>query len=253
MRETRDKKINKKVLQKEDIRRVWKIINSQYKYSKDQNNHSSLDLGLDCGDIQYQSESSELLEDGDLIDLKKIESISIQYYDYKLNRRIFVQLRSGNYGSSFMVKGDDRDWVAGIFNQLEVIFEAVKPQDHWFIVYNKIIFHIVAIIFGFLITSIMIKFITPDPNPNMVRDFIYSNNFYVYTSRIVIYWFCGLLPSTIFIYGVNELYPSVEFDFGPEHKKLEKNKRIKLGIFIGFIIVSILLPIFINVVSDRLN
>lgn len=246
MRETRDKKINNKVLSKDDIRRIWKIINEQYEYSKTQNNHSSLDLGFDCGGIQYQSESSELLEDGDIIDLKKIESISIQYYDYKLNRRIDVALRNGNYGNNLIVKGDDRNWVAGIFDKFEVVLDAVRPQGHWFISYQTIIFHVVAIILGFVITSIMSIFITPDPKSNIIRDFIYSNIFYVYIFKIIIFWIGGLVPSAIFIDWINKLWTNVEFDFGPEHKKLEKNKRIRLRIFIGFIITSILIPIIIQ-------
>lgn len=246
MRETRDKKINNKVLSKDDIRRIWGIINQQYEYSKTQNNHSSLDLEFDCGGIRYQSESSELLEDGDIIDLKKIESISIQYYDYKLNRRIDVALRNGNYGNNLLVRGDDRNWVAGIFDKFEVVLDAVRPRDHWFISYQTVIFHIVAIIFGFAIISIMRVFITPDPNPNTIRNFIYSNIFYVYILKIITFWIGGFIPSAIFTDWINKLWTSVEFDFGPEHKKLEKNKRIRLGIFFSFILTSILIPILIQ-------
>ncbi len=249
MREIRDKKINNKVLSKKDILYIWNVINQQYEYSKNLNNHSSLDLEFDCGGTMYQSESSELLQDGDIIDLKKVESICIKYYDYKLDRRIDVSLRNGNYGNRFIVKGEDRDWVAGIFNKIEIIFDAVKPQNHWFVRYNNIIFHITSVILGFFIISIISKFISPDPNPSTVRDFIHSSKLYFYIISLVVYWIAGAYPIAIFMDWVNKLWPSVEFDFGPEHTKLEKNRRITLGVFLTFIITSIIFPIitqFIN-------
>ena len=89
MKETRKKIIEDKIFTKSDICSIFKIVNSEYEYSKKAKNHSlsRLELNLNCQDgTNYESESDDLLNDGDIIDTKRCVSVSIRYNDYKLER-----------------------------------------------------------------------------------------------------------------------------------------------------------------------
>ena len=64
MKETREKEIKDKILTKTEIRAIYNIVKSEYRYSEDESNHSSLILRLNCQDrTSYESESDELLND----------------------------------------------------------------------------------------------------------------------------------------------------------------------------------------------
>lgn len=113
MKETREKEIRNKVFTKDNIRSFWREVNQEHQASQAQKNHSSIELTINCVDgTRYESEGSELLDEDDIIDLKKSKSINIDYHYYRLDRRISITLRHGDYGSSLIVSGKDRGWVA---------------------------------------------------------------------------------------------------------------------------------------------
>ncbi len=147
MKTTRKKIIHDKIFTKRDVKNLWSKIKSEYEGSREENKYSSLVMNsslvmkINCNDgISYESETNDLIQDGDIIDIKKCSTISIEYIDYKLGRRINLDLSRGNehYGNDLIVQGDN-DWVAGTFGTLNDIIDSVKPQEHWFIKYQRLI------------------------------------------------------------------------------------------------------------------
>ncbi len=199
MKTKRTKLIQKKIFSKENIRNLWEIINSEFSKSQKDKNHSSLELEIICADgISYESETDDLLKDGGIIDQKKCISINIEYHDFKLERRISLNLKyGGNYGNDLLVRGD-KNWASGTFETLNNSIEAVKPQQHWFIRYKTIILHISAVFAGYLISEILDIFIKPIENPSeniqAIRDFVHSNQVFYYFVLSLIY-----LLQTIFL------------------------------------------------------
>jgi hypothetical protein len=259
MKEIRRKIIEDKIFTKSDIRNIYKIVNSEYEYSKKAKNHSSLELELNCQDrTSYESESDDLLNDGDIIDTKRCVSVSIEYHDYNLERKISVTLKHGrDYNNEFIVSGLDRNWVSGIFDRIDTTIDSVKPQKHWFIQYKSIILHVSAFFFGLMIYRILdilwyqhIESInTPSEIIQAIRDFIHKYLFVLYTIQGILFWLQGVFPVWYLRDWVLKLWPSVEFDFGPEHQKSEKNKRNRLELFFFVIIVPLLISFIYDLIK----
>lgn len=229
MVETREKTIKDKVFTKTDIRNIWGIFNSQPREPKTSYfSDPSLEVQIICRDeTRYESENDELFSDGDIIDLKRVESISIKYRNFKEDKKITIDLMHGNrtyYNNKLTVKGKDKDWVAGVFSRFETLLSSVKPQQHWFLSY-KSLFLLVGTVF-FVIA--LLSFFT----------FIEKTSQYIIFA--VLFTFPGLALFSLFIDWVIQLWPSVEFDFGPEHQKVEKNRRIRLGTFFTIAILPLL-------------
>lgn len=262
MKETRKKIIEDKIFTKSDICSIFKIVNSEYEYSKKAKNHSlsRLELNLNCQDgTNYESESDDLLNDGDIIDTKRCVSVSIRYNDYKLERRTSVTFEHGSdYGNEFIVSGLDRNWVSGTFDRIDTTIDSVKPQKHWFIQYKSIILHVSAFFFGLMIYRILdilwYQHIEPINNPSeiiqAIRDFIYKYLFVLYTIQGIFFWLQGIFPVLYLRNWVLKLWPSIEFDFGPEHQKSEKNKRKRLGLFFFVIIVPLLISFIYDLIKN---
>lgn len=248
MIETREKKIKSRVFTKKDIENLWKVFNSQFSSSKIKNNHTSLNMQVRCEDgTRYESEGNELLSDGNIFDLKKVISINFEYYDYKEEKRIALDLTHGNRYSydSLTVKGDDNNWVAGIFNNFEILLNSIKPQQHWFLKYKVVFLFSGVIIFStaFMNSVLYLK-------PSYLGVFIKNEDFIVnYMFYLLIFSIYGLVIFVFLTEWVARLWPNIEFDFGPEHYKIEKNKRNRIGSFLTIIVIQLIflfIPYFIK-------
>ncbi|MDP3769959.1 MAG: hypothetical protein U1A23_04895 [Candidatus Sungbacteria bacterium] len=241
MRETRKKEIKNRVFSKKDICALWSRINQECKPVGGREYNSLIELTINCDDgTRYESSDSNLLNDGDIIDLKKCESLSISYHHSVLGRRVSVALKHGDYGSSLMVEGEDRDWVAGMFDQLNMILDSVKPRGHWFIKYKSVFLHMGALATGF----IMIRFWAWLNGLGMPQEVskeikIHPPIRHVLTASLS--WVLGVLPLAGLVSWVGKLWPSVEFDFGPEHLKVEKNRRIRLSLFFTTLAIPVII------------
>jgi len=246
MKETRRKIIKDKIFTKDDIRNIYKIVKEIH------NNKSSLELELNCQDgSSYESESDDLLNDGDIVDTKRCASVNIEYHDYNLERRISIMLRhdDGIYYNGLIVSGLDRNWVSGTFDRINTTIDSVKPQQHWFIRYKSIILHVSAFFFGLMFYRILCVLLyqhiepidTPSEIIKAIRDFLHKYPFVRHTILGTCFWLQGFFPVLYLRGWVLKLWPSVEFDFGPEHQKYEKNKRNRLGLFFSVIIIPLLI------------
>ncbi|MBU0569302.1 hypothetical protein KKB40_00785, partial [Patescibacteria group bacterium] len=201
--------------------------------------------------------TDDLLQDGDIIDTKKCTAINIEYRDYKRERRISLSLEHGNTYSNNLTVGGEKNWIFGTFESLNTIIESVKPQEHWFIKYKKLTSHVVAIWFGFLLYKlfdiILYRHITLIDNPSenllAVRGYLHQHPVIFYSIQMALFWFQGVFLTLPLMDWILKLWPSVEFDFGPEYKKLERKRRERLGLFFSFFII----PLFVNFVYDLLT
>lgn len=252
MKTTRKKIIQGKIFTKENIRSLWAKIKLEYDNSRKEENHSSIKIEINCIDgISYESETADLIQDGDVIDNKRCSNINIEYHDYQQEKRISLNISHGvGYGNDLMVRGD-KNWVAGTFDSLDDIIESAKPQEHWFIKYKTVILNLGAITFGYFIYKLLdIISIGTNENPSAnvmrIRDFLHSNIILLNIIKIIIFWLQGIFPLWWLRDWALKLWPSVEFDFGPEHKKIEKNRRKRLGLFFSIIIIPLLLNVIYN-------
>lgn len=241
---TRNRTIQNKVFSKDNVKNLWAKIKSEYDGS--QSSHKSLEIQINCSDgVSYSSESDDLIQDGDVIDNKKCSQISIDYHDYSQNRRISLSLSHGEkHGNSLLVKGD-KNWTAGTFDTLNEVIESTKPQDHWLVKHKTLFLLVVAIALGYYFSRLIDFLPTSNEESSAsvvgIRDFLHKNPIILNLVKILLFWLSGIIPAMWLRDWTLKLWPHVEFDFGPEHKKVEKNRRQRLGLVFSIIILPLLL------------
>ncbi len=256
-REKRSLVISWRIFTKKDIRLLAQRLNNEYKEAQKKKHHSSVTFQLKClGGISYESDSVEIYDDGGPIDLKKTEVIQMTFYDYVLDRYIDVLIKAGNYAGELSIRGTDKNWVHGNFTNLLEIIESIKPQDNLFLKYKDVILHLIAIGIGssfYLADSLIFRNIPIVPINSISEailpfiGFLQRNNWAAYLFILFLLWCAGIFT---FAFPIRnwflDLWPNIEFDFGPQHLNLQKKRRERIWILATLII----LPIVVNIVTS---
>lgn len=254
MKETRRLDINKKIFTKTDILNIGKLFLREYTSTKEAENHSSISFQVNCFDgTSYESESIELFDDGGILDLKRINSLEISFQNYTLDRYMNISLvHGGSFNRhNLLVRGNDQDWVNGIFTRLKEIIDSIKPQDNWIIKHKTLILHIIALGVGTILYSvlwlILYQHIEPIKNPServkTIRSFFKTYPFLPYLIMWFGIWLMGIGWAILIRRWLLNLWPDIEFDFGPEHMKVEKLRRLRISIVFSTAIIPIVLAI----------
>ncbi|WP_069650092.1 hypothetical protein [Caloranaerobacter ferrireducens] len=163
------------------------------------------------------------------------------YHDYDSNRYIFFSVTEGNSNSLIRISGDDSRWVGNMFIKISEYMESVKPHDNCFITYKEPMRHILALGFGkiffFVLNGALSIFLQPIGNPSetllRIREVVQSNIvIFNIIANWIILWLWGLSVIPLMFNYVFKFWPSIEFDFGPEHLKSYKIRRTRLSIFL---------------------
>ena len=179
----------------------------------------------------------------------------MDFSDHTSDKKISITVRESGYRNSITVSGDNPNWVSGKFTQLQNILDAVNPQENLFLKYQIIFRHVVGITTGYFIWKVLvfvmrgILLIPPNPETatNPIVVFLEKDVFLQTLFLLAIYWVTGMLfLADPIINSVKKLYPSIEFNFGPEHLNINKKRRKGLAILWA----SIILPILINIISQ---
>ena len=131
-------------------------------------------------------------------------------------------LTHGNWSitsiNNLTVSGSDKDWVAATFSDLEGLLNSIKStmRPYSFV-------RILIAITSFFSAKMFISWL-----------------FFDVISSIMIF-LASLLFAFFISFVVKELFPSIEFDFGPGHFRATKKRRIALGV-----VSVIFIPYLIN-------
>jgi hypothetical protein len=240
MRETRSIDVRKKVFSKDDLRHIWSLLNSQK--MPERLYLPPLTVQIKCADgIRYESDNGDFLNDGNIVDLKKIKTIDFEYRNLEDDRKISVSLTHGDssYSNDVTIAGGDADWVAGTFNKFQDILAAVRPQEHWFFKNRGWFFCIEVLAFGW---SLFILAHFTIGSRNSVTEFIVSNPANAVGNALVFGVF-GAIPASLLQTLLLPLWPNVEFFFGPEHFQFESLRRKRLAFFLTVVVLPSLLSL----------
>ncbi|MEN6314410.1 MAG: hypothetical protein ABFD25_09210 [Clostridiaceae bacterium] len=263
MKESRRYFIENKIFNKIDLKNIANIILKEYSNSKRGERNASIQYTINCFDNStYESDSLSIVEEGGIIDIKKVSSIEYTYFDFKINRHILFYITEGSNNSYVKISGDDSGWVNKVFTNLTDYINSIKPQENWVIKYKKILRQIIALglgkIFNAIITYIMLLFVQPIENPSekilQIRKLILDNLLLFYfIYQWVLPWIVGLSWTPLIFDSISKLWPKIEFDFGPEHLKEFKNRRKKVNIFITLVMIPSIIMIVYDVIKNILN
>ncbi len=252
MKETRRLEIKKKIFAKVDILNIGRLFLHEYESARETKNGSSITFEISCVDgTSYESESIELFDEGGIIDLKRINSFEMTFYHYTLDRRMNISAVHGGYRDYLLVRGCDQNWVNGIFTKLKEIIDSIRPQDNWIIRYRTLVLHIIALgvgrIFYSLLWLILYQHIEPSENPSetvkTIRSFFTTYPYLVYLINWFLIWVMGIPWAYMIRSWLLDLWPGIEFDFGPEHMKVEKLRRLRISMVCTVGIIPIVLAI----------
>ena len=155
------------------------------------------------------------------------------------------------------VKGDDHNWVNGIFVQLQEIIESVKPQDNWLLRHKSVLLHTIALGVGAALYQIL-RFLTyqlvpPMENPSetvkAMRQFFVTYPFFMFLLDWLLKWGLGITWAFPLREWLLCLWPSIEFDFGPEHMKVEKQRRLRAWVVLSSAVLPIVLTLLYDIVT----
>ena len=262
MKESRYKKIEKKIVTRENLIYIADMLYSEFKNSDKQNRHSRVNYSIVCEDgSSYESESKSIFAEEDVLGIKKALIVELTYNDYELDRKIYVSFTEGNSNSYYRIGGNDKTWVSKIFIKLDEYFQSIKPQDSTFTKCKMLFRHIVGFGIGRLLMvillAIMNEYVEPIENPTgwllNIREFILK---YRQIFTLLFYWvwpwLWGLqLTSPLFSY-ISKLWPNIEFDFGPEHLREYKKKRQKYWLILTLFVIPSILMIVYDILTNLL-
>lgn len=253
MKERRLLSVEDKIFKKADIVALAILFYQQYKIATEKKQQCSVCYKISSNDrTSYESESLDLFEDGGIIDLKRIVSIEMTFHNYNLDQYINLDIvHKGSYRDGLIIQSADRNWVSGTFTAFSDLINSVTPQKNWFIEHRTFILHLLSFGIGFIIYYLLYlliyRHIEPIKNPSgnilAIRQFFEKFPILLKLIDLFLTWLMGI-PWAINVRAwFLELWPKTEFDFGPEHMKSEKQKRLRIGLVLSMAIIPTLLAI----------
>jgi len=252
----RSKKLAALVVQKDDLLNFWRIIKQQYEtdlaafeastdpklkvYSPPKPPEISISSE---GDLTTETNDPAIFND-DVIDRDKSIEIKMRYRFGHLDEKdVAVILNEGStssrYKNSFSVSGASRAWVDATIAELESVTKSIKPQ---FAPNSAIRIAVGSIVVLALLLSMMefVRVAAHLYDPKVTKNLIYL--------QLVISLPIALVASGLLLEKFWELWPSIEFDFGPEHFKRSKLRRRQVNWLGGAVALPIALSLFTHYV-----
>ena len=255
-REKRSSIICWHVFSKKDIRLLAQFLFTEYEEAQKLSHHSSIVFQLKCqGGISYESDSIQIFDDGGPIDIKKTEVIQMTFYDYSLDQIIDVSIAAGNNDGELSIRGTDKNWVQGNFTSLLEIIDSITPQKNIILKNKELLLHLIAIGIGslfYFINSLLFQDIPIQPINETSIAFLpfivllQHNKWLAYFFVLFLIWLIGIFT---FAHPIQrwflDLWPNIEFNFGPEHLNIQKRRRERIWV----ISTLIIFPFAINIVT----
>ncbi|RJR30786.1 hypothetical protein C4569_03870 [Candidatus Parcubacteria bacterium] len=261
MKETRKKSFQNVIMNKENLKTIFEYVKSQYMDSlsnKDNELYLTFSIQINCIDgSSYETTTDDIFNTGDILDLKKCESVYFHFSNLKAYKKIDISIIQNNSEQNrFIVVGADRNWVSGTFNRLNEIFESFPRHESVLFKYKNGFFYLATISFSLLYIPIFFLILSgASLNPNDVIIFTAENKQMIYTGAFLILLMILVLgfstASMIFEPFYRRYFPSIEFDFGPEYTKLEKRRRKLLKIVISSLILPIVIDLILAFIVKR--
>ena len=250
--------IEYRVFKKEDVLRLSKEIFTIYNRSKSK--HVALRFAICAEDnTEYEIHNSDFKSVENTLDIKKINNITMHYHDYDAGKDILINLVQGQNlysNNNLKVEGSDSKWVDTNYQKFKEIFDSVKPQNNFFLKHNRLIFHFCSVNVGFMILKFIVWLYnyfnvetSSDYEPGLLLIMIENVPFFRYVLLVLMSWMFGAWMLYLFWDMLMKLWPSIEFDFGPEHLKIQKNRRNTIAAIISLIAIPLIIQLLFFLLS----
>ncbi len=246
--------INNLVFSKSDIKLIAEIFNEEYQKEKDNNPYCNFDFEVKCYDqTSYGTDNLDLLEEGGEFDIKSIYFINLLFRGSDKRMEFGLNKENVYRSNQLSIEGNDADWVAGRFSDFEKVIKSVKPQQSKVKKYSfslKLIFvSLFYLTIFYILDTLINKFFSLHTTPRLSMEDIMAIylNLYIFcigSSLGIAFYLSGNITSWVL-----DLWPDIEFDFGPEHLKIEKLRRKRIWIVISITIIPFIISILVNILT----
>lgn len=270
MKESRSIDIKRKRLNESDVLMLAAIFKEQADLAKKGGRHHSLSFGLRCRDgTRYDSEETDVFKDEDSVGLRPPDSIEMTFRDYNLNRYIqLTAVHGGTYGDCLSISGEDPKWVREVFLRAKERIDSLESTENWFTIHRGLTAFIGMLGFGSLIQIaivIVMEGLTrtvlvdwhPDPatsqklKQNVILHFFFTPPVSYFTNWILRY-FMGGAPWRYFERWFYDAFPATELAFGPEHLRVEVQRRKRIWMFITVVAAPLAIAFVYDIVKAAL-
>jgi hypothetical protein len=251
----RELEIENKIFTKADIRNFWNLFFNEYQTSLNGQKNADIEITLTFDDkTTYRSYTDDLLGNGGSIDTKKTRSIEIEFYEYGntgirgYNKYVRLRLTHGEYSNKIEISGSDESWVSKIFQRTHDLVNGATNQEAWIREHENKLFILITILCGsFFISCLNLffdNFIHIQPTQEMkaitqkIKPILINMEAPLVILGLLNRYLSGLWISMPLYSYIKKQYPSVEFDFGPEHRKKEKLTRKWIYSILGSLIIA---------------
>jgi hypothetical protein len=252
--ETREYHFTDKIFSLADVVKIAKIFDRE---KPQEDTAGYISYKIECTDnTSYESDILAIFDEDSSTSHKSIRELQL-VINIRNGSRIVFRLTSAYERGELRVSGDNKDWVVGRFAEIKELIDSVQKQENWLIKYEKLVLHLSSICIGiipfYLIQSYLSLFNTPsEPSENLLKlsSFLTDNPWMKILLYIFMFWLFGYVLASTLLRWVMKLWPKLEFDFGPEHLKIAKNRRKRLGVLLMAVILPILLTVFYDVIKS---
>lgn len=257
IKESRQIKIENRIITLGDIQRLSNVIFKEYGQLRINSKYANISFIATCDDRSvFESEDPCLFDSDSVLSSKSVKNISINCICLQPNLSMEISIVHGNnfgyYDSGIVVRGIDPKWVNGTLKLLEEVVNSFSPQCNYIENHRIIIRSVFSISIGWLLTHTLILALpyisTPEPTSknNVLSTMVTLYPLMLYPISYCIYVFFGFIPAGILMQKLSKLWPSVELQIGPEHKFIEKRRRVWVT---GAILLGVI-PMVVQFVYD---
>jgi hypothetical protein len=195
----------------------------------------------------------------------------MKFYEFSLDYSIHIELRHdphNDYDNRIIIKGDDFNWVNGTIKKFEEIIDGFSPQNTFVKRNRKIlqtifslsigIIYLVVILIPIRLFNGIVGFSTDTDIElsavgQVLIDFFVKFPIVLYFVKYFLICLLGYFPAKDLIKYLENLWPKVELQFGPEHKLMEKRQRSTVMNVLLIGVVPIILQLIYDVMENILK
>ena len=250
--------IDNKIITLANVRALANELHSIYK-RKSNESARRLEIEVYCDEkVMFTSADAQIFAEDSPLASKRVWLIEMGLYLVHPNKAVKIKLTHNPYKpyeSTITVNGDDSNWVNGTLKKLEEIVDSFEPQNTFIKRFRVPLFLVLDLTLGLAIfnaINLIFGWLFPIPqgytlSDEAVRFLNVNKNIIVFLYILIKLWLVAWLgkhPATRLMVWLENMFPSVELQIGPEHKLSEKRRRVQIVNFVSVTgIVSLLLQL----------
>lgn len=253
--------INNKVVLKDDILRLLTLVAENIRPKKKNDIYGSeyFAVSLRAKDgLSYQFDEPNFEEVEGVLRSKRITKIDITYRERDSDSTLICVLDTSKYGFNYyQVESKNKTWFNARKSQMQDFFKDVQDQSNFYLKYRSLISFLASIYLGYIILLVIFQVVSLIYNISHVeiKQIDYNSTSYkltstfIYPLTICLSYLIGSIPIDIIRRRIDELWPRIEFNFGPAHlNTLNKNREVW-----KYVITVIVLPLIVGIATTIFN